>query len=700
MNTTRYEKPTIAIKRFRWVFMAIAMIFTYYVLQLFQYQIVNGADYVAQAEDNRTDIISDPTERGMIFDRNGIVLARNTPSYNVTITPAQLPDGEDNPGDRYRILRELADTINMPLSAGNYNEETARGFTPCATDFGIREIVEIASTNWPYQPTRIRCNIPRDMAMVVREKAMDWPGVAVEVESIREYPTGIETAEVVGFLGPVPEVLLDYYTELGFVSGRDKVGYAGIENSMQDVLGGRNGRRVVEVAVDGQVIRNLEEPIPPVPGSNIYLTIDVRLQEAARTALRSNFDYWNYRAGRILSESGAVIAMNPKTGEILAMVNYPSYENNRMSRFIPGYYYNQLSIDEAKPLLNKAISSELPPGSVYKLVSALGVLNEGVVTPEQTIEDPGTIYLVQSFYAHDAGSLKEYVCWTADEGGHGPVDFLHAIAWSCNVYWYKVGGGFHDEVPGNGLGILRMDEYARALGYGQLTGIELPGEVDGLVPSPNWKRFNIGENWATGDTYLAAVGQGFVLATPLQVVNSISTIANGGKHMQVTMINKIVEADGTVSKQLEPKVLWDITKDPMIHTIDGNQILDETKTVQPWIVELAKRGMEMVTQIGGTAYAEYKEYDGFVGGKTGTAEYCDDFALSLRLCGEGINTWPAHAWFVGYEPADDPEIAVVAFVYNGREGSTFSAPIVAKVLDTWKQLKEIDAAKNILPAGN
>ncbi|MGB4596056.1 MAG: penicillin-binding protein 2 [Anaerolineaceae bacterium] len=695
MNATRYEKPTIDLKRFKWVFVTLGIIFAYYAFQLFQYQIVNGADYVAQAEDNRTTVISDPTERGMILDRNGIVLARNTPSYNVTITPAQLPDPDDNPGDRYRILSELAATINVPLSAGIYNEETARGFTPCATDFGIQEIVEIASTNWPYLPTRIRCNIPRDMALVVREKAMDWPGVAIEVESIREYPTGINTSEVIGFLGPVPEALLDYYTELGFVSGRDKVGYAGIENSMQDVLGGSNGQRVVEVAVDGQVIRNLEEPIPPQPGANVYLTIDARLQEAARTALKSNFDYWNTRAGHILSESGVVIAMNPKTGEILAMVNEPSFENNRMSRFIPGYYYNQLSIDEAKPMLNKAISSELPPGSVYKLVSALGVLNEGVVTPEQTIEDPGTIYLKQSFLANDPGSLREYVCWTADAGGHGSVDYLHGIAWSCNIYWYKVGGGYQDEVPGNGLGIMRMDEYARALGYGQLTNIELPGEADGLVPSPDWKRFNIGENWATGDTYLAAVGQGFVLATPLQVVNSIATIANGGEHMQVTLVNRIVEPDGTVVKELEPTVLWDITKDPKIHTIDGNQVLDEVKTVQPWIIELAKRGMEMVTETGGTAAREFEDYEGDVAGKTGTAEYCDDFALSLKLCGEGINTWPAHAWFVGYEPADDPDIVVVAFVYNGREGSTFSAPIVAKVLDTWKQLKEIDAAKAV-----
>jgi Cell division protein FtsI/penicillin-binding protein 2 len=195
-----------------------------------------------------------------------------------------------------------------------------------------------------------------------------------------------------------------------------------------------------------------------------------------------------------------------ENGDVLAMVSYPNYENNRMSKVIPGYYYNQLTQDQAKPLVNQAISAELPPGSVFKLVSALGILNEGVVTPEYTVDDPGTISLVQKFYENDPGSLQTYYCW--DRAGHGPVDYLHGIAWSCNVYWYKVTGGYGTEIPGNGLGIWRLGEYARALGYGALTGVELPGEADGLIPNPTWKRLNQGENWATGDTVSGSRGSG------------------------------------------------------------------------------------------------------------------------------------------------------------------------------------------------
>ena len=692
MNNNHYEKPTIDLARFKWVFILVGLIFAYYIFQLFSYQIINGQSYQAQAEDNRTLVISDPTQRGIIYDRNGVVLARNLPSYNITITPANLPDSD---GKTREIFSQLSQLIDVPLSNGVVNEETAASFSPCATDFGIEQIVEIADTNWPYQATRVKCNVSKDIAMVVSEKGADWPGIGVEIESIREYPTGKDTAEIIGFLGPVPEVLVDYYTDLGFVSGRDKVGYAGVENSMQDILGGTNGRRVVEVNVGGEVIRNLEEPVEPVPGQDVYLTIDSRLQTAAREALIYNLDFWNAWLGKVISSSGVVVAMDAKTGEILALVSYPNYENNRMSSYIPGYYYEQLSVDEAKPLVNKAISAELPPGSVYKLVSALGVLNEGVVTPEQTVDDPGVITLKEKILESDIGYDRNYYCW--DERGHGPVDFLHGIAYSCNVYWYKVGGGYPGEVENGGLGIWRMSTYARALGYGEVTGIELPGEVDGLVPDPTYKRLNLGENWATGDTYLAAVGQGYVLATPVQVMNSIATIANGGEHMQLGLISKVVAADGSVTQQFEPKVLWDITKDPVITEYDGSVPTGNMKTVQPWVIELAKRGMEMVVETGGTAYEEFIGDTNKVAGKTGTAEYCDDWANAQGLCVPG--NWPAHAWFVGYAPYDDPEIVVVAFAYNGKEGALFSAPIVRKVIDTYFQLKEIDAALQVPAIG-
>lgn len=699
MNAKEYKKPTINLSRFRWVYLIIALVFLYYSAQLFNYQILEGETYVARAEDNRTTIISIPTQRGMIYDRNGVVLARNIAQYNVTVTPAELPESE---GEVRKIFDQLSVLIDIPVNQGEVNEQTAGAFTPCYTNLGIFQIVEIAASLWPFRATRLKCNLDKETAMIIEEKAMDWPGIRIETESVREYPTGDQTAEIIGFLGPIPEVLLDYYTEKGFVSGRDKVGYMGIENSMQDVLAGSNGRRVVEVTVGGEVVRDIEEPIEPVPGNNIHLTIDYRMQVAARAILIEQLRYWNEfymrERNKILSTTGVVVGMNAKTGELLFMVSYPSYENNRMSQYIPGDYYEQLSIDEAKPLVNKAISSELPPGSVFKLVTALGVLSEDIVTPEQQIGCTPTITLRNQFYETDIGYSQTYFCH--DKQGHGPVDFVHGIGYSCNVYWYKTAGGYPGEVD-KGLGIWNIYEYGAALGYGAETGIELPGEADGLLPNPTWKRLNQGENWATGDTYLAGVGQGYVLATPVQVMNAFSTIVNGGNHMQLTMISKIENADGEIVDQFEPEVLWNITEDPLIHTYQGNNQTDQVKAIEPWVLDLSMRGMEVVTGPEGTARREYVELSeniNRIAGKTGTAEYCDDWANSQSLCVPGA--WPSHAWFAGYAPAEDPEIVVIAFVYNGNEGSTVSGPIVKKVIDAYFELKKIDAELGGLQTGN
>lgn len=697
MNEQEYKKPTINMGRFRWIYVIIALTFIYYASQLFNYQIIEGDTYLAQAEDNRTNVISIPTQRGMIYDRNGVILARNTAQYNVTVTPAELPDSA---GEIREIFDELSQLVDIPVNQGEVNDQTASAFTPCYTDLGIFQIVEIAESLWPFQPTRLKCNLTKETAMVIEEKKMDWPGIDVEVESIREYPTGEQTAEIIGFLGPIPEVLLDYYTDLGFVSGRDKVGYMGIENSMQDVLAGTNGRRVVEVTVGGEVVRDIEEPIEPVPGADIHLTIDYRLQMAARAALIEQLRYWNdfwmRERGEVMSTTGTVLGMNPKTGELLFMVSYPNYENNRMAQIIPGYYYEQLSIDEAKPLVNKAISSELPPGSVFKMVPALGVLNEDIVTPEETIGCTPTITLRQQFYESDIGTEQSYYCH--DDAGHGAVDYEHGIGYSCNVYWYKTSGGYPGEVEDGGLGIWNIFEYGAALGYGKTTGIELPGEADGLLPNPTWKRLNQGENWATGDTYLAGVGQGYVLATPVQVMNAFSTIVNGGKHLQLSMIGKTVDAEGNVVQSFEPELLWDITQDPLIHTYEGNNQTSEVKTVESWVIDLAMRGMELVTSQEGTAKIEFEGDQNKIAGKTGTAEYCDDWANREGLCIPG--SWPSHAWFAGYAPYDDPEIVVVSFVYNGREGSTVSGPIVRKIIDAYFEFKAIDAELEGLNTGN
>ncbi|QRN83621.1 penicillin-binding protein 2 [Chloroflexota bacterium] len=682
MNSAPQGKKTFDGWRFLVLYILIGMVFGYYLLRLFDIQILQGVDFIAQADENRTQVISDPAVRGTIYDRNGFVLAKNVPSYNVVVIPGYLPEDD---GDTQQIYRELSELVGIPVTSGETDEEAFRNFTPCYTDLGISEIIYIAATNWPYQETAVACNVSEKVAMIVMENRDKWPGIDVAITPVRQYPTGDLTAEIIGFLGPVPAALEEYYTELGLVANRDKVGYAGVEQSLNAILSGTNGTRTVEVDVAGEIVRNLEEPIDPIPGNDVTLTIDARLQAVAREALISEIEFWNYYAGRTLANSGVVMAMIPSTGEILALVSYPNYENNRLEQSIPSYYYQQLSEDPQRPLFNTAISAELPPGSVFKLAPALGILNEGVVTPEQTVNCPGTITITEKYYENDPGSPREYVCW--DRAGHDDVNYLWGIAYSCDVYWYKVGGGYDGEVEDGGLGPWRIGEYARALGYGTLSGIELPGEAEGLIPDPTWKRITVGENWSIGDTYIATMGQGYVLSTPLQVMNSIATIANGGHLMEVTIVDKITEPDGTLVEDNQPTERWNITTDPVINTYDGNTVTGENKTVQPWVIQLANEGMRLVVT-DGTAEIQFDGDPYNSAGKTGTAEYCDDVAQAQDLCKSGA--WPAHAWYVGYAPWDNPEIIVVAFVYSGEEGSTFSAPIVRQVIDAYFEMKATD----------
>jgi len=666
----------------------IALVFGFYIFRLFFLQIVEGENYKALAEENRITQVSVPTRRGVIYDRNDFVLARNVASYNVTITPAELPVTE---GDIQEIYRKLSTLINIPVNKGDLeDEETVRTFKECDNDLGITQIVFIGDTNAPYAPIRIKCDVDKEIALAIEERSADWPGVGIEIESVRDYPTGELTAEIIGFLGPIPEILSEDYIAKGFVPNRDKVGYAGVEFAMQDILGGANGVRIVEEDVAGQELRDLEPPVDPVPGNNIRLTIDTRLQSAAQEALEAEMDFWNTYFNEIRSSNGVVIAMNPKTGEVLALVSYPSFENNRMARFIPAYYYEQLTRDQNRPLFNHAISAEHPPGSVYKMAAAIGALNEGVVTPTQKLECPevGQITIIQKFTPNDPGTPREYVCW--QDTGHGMVDFQHGVAQSCDVYFYKITGGFENEVP-EGLGVWRLAEYSRALGYGRLTGIELPGEASGLVPDPNWKRVNVGENWATGDTYIAAMGQGYVLSTPLQVLVSFNILANDGKYMRPTLIHDILDAEGNVVEPFEPELVWDITKDPVITVYDERNFpTEEKRVVAPWVVEQAKAGMRL-TVTEGTAENTFSGMEIQASGKTGTAEYCDNVAQSKNLCSPG--NWPTHSWYVGYAPYDDPEIAVVAFVYNGGEGASVAGPIVREVMEAYFELKAIDSVQ-------
>ena len=685
--------------RYMVVYALLGMVATIFAVRLFSLQILDGYKYSAQTNGNRTQAISVPPSRGIIYDRNGIVLARNIASYNITITPANLPDDD---GDVQRIYRGLSALIGVPVSQGTVGD--AKSIAPCVPGPGITQFVELGLSNAPYDPVKVQCNVDAKIAMVVREHAVDWPGVGVDIQAVRDYPTGSLTANIVGFLGPIPASLEQVYRAQNFQPNRDKVGYAGVELTLNDTLIGKPGQRTVEVDVAGQVLGNLQAPVDPIPGNNIVLTIDTRLQQATESILKRDIDYWNNVYNKYYRiSSGVVIAMNPKTGEILAMAQYPTYENNRMARIIPAYYYNQLAKDPAHPLLNYAISTEFAPGSTFKISTALGALNEGVVTPSLLIDAPAMIGLKTTFSPTDPGSTEFYYDWTytfyGETAGLGKIPFLECIARSSDVCFYKVGGGFPGEIE-QGLGIDRLQQYAQALGYNQQSGIELPGESAGLIPDPTWKRINRGENWSTGDTYLASVGQGYVVATPLQVLLSAATIANNGRLMQPTIIRDIVNSEGNVTQPFAPRLRWDITTDPLIkdfNCVNGDcTATGAMKTVALSAVQNVQAGMRLAaTDPNGTLNHDFSflNYPIAIAGKTGTAEFCDDVASAKNQCSRG--NWPAHGWTVAYAPFDNPEIAIVAFMYNAGEGGRVVAPTVRDVMSAYFQLKAIDTAKGL-----
>ena len=660
---------------------------------MFFIQIIDGYKYQAQAEENRISEVSVATQRGVIYDRNGIVLAQNTASYNIAVTPANLPDDE---AEKQTIYRELSDLTGMPVHKGDIEVDP---LINCGTNLGISEMIEIGLSYQPYNSVLVQCGVDVELALIIEERAIDMPGVSIETEPMREYPIGESVSSLIGFLGPIPEAQEDLYVEEGFVANRDKVGYAGLELYFDEELRGVPGKRVVEVDVGGLVTRDIEQQVAPQPGENIVLTIDVRFQEAVYEILKDEIQLWNDWLGKNEYTSGVIVALNPKTGEVLAMVNWPTYENNRMASFIPAYYYEQLSVDSTKPLVNHAVGSEVPAGSVFKLVTAIGSLNEGVVTPDTIVETPGVLVVDQKFYEGESSNLTiEYVDW--NRAGFGSLNIVGAIENSSNVFFYKVGGGYEDEIP-EGLGICRLGEYARALGYGNYTGIELLEDGDGLIPNPTWKRINQGENWATGDTYLASVGQGYIIVTPLQVAMSASTIANDGKLMQPTLLYQVQDNEGNVIKDFTPQMKWDITdpETPLITKFENpsgigscKPLVDEAGndvkvSVDSKYIDVVQQGMRMAV-LEGTLADIFENSNISAAGKTGTAEYCDDVASSLGKCNYGA--WPSHAWTLAYAPYEDPEIAVVAFVYNGTEGSTVAGPIVEKVLRTYFNLKDID----------
>ncbi len=656
-STNTYHKPARL-----GIFRAVVLIsFIFLAARIYQIQFTQRETYVFRADDNRFDEVSIPATRGIILDRNGLPLAVNVASANVTVTPALLPSDE---AEEMEVLARLASMLNIPLS-GELDTVDERGIP----ERSLLTMVEEGEGIAPYQPVVVETDIEHDVARIIVAEKASMPGVDVEWVSVREYPSGALTAHVIGYMGPIPERLAEEYEAAGYVLDRDRIGYDGVEFSLEKWLAGNPGLQIVERDVAGQIVRTIGETRPSQPGYSVRLTLDLDLQRAAQQYLVETLENLReaYPDNPIGYDRGVVIAMNPRTGEILAMVSWPTYDNGRFARAIDYPYYLQVSQDPKQPLFNQAISSLYPPGSIFKVITLSGVLEEGIVTPEYIIEDPGEIQLENRYYPNEPSKVQTFVCWL-DEG-HGEVNAVQAIAWSCDVYFYKVGGGYKDEVPGVGLGIEGLDRWMGFYGLGDYTGVELAGEIDGVIPDPAWKRRTWGENWSTGDTYNSAFGQGYVLATPLQMINAMNAIANDGVQMRPTLVREVIDANGNVVKGFEPEVLREI---PIS--------LENLRVIQDGM-----RGA--VTIEGGTAVYVQEEILPYVpiAGKTGTAEFCDNIAAALEQCIPGA--WPAHAWFMGYAPYGSPEIAVIAFIYNGDEGSVVAAPLASQVMDAYFKLK-------------
>lgn len=615
----------------------LPLLLAIYAVRLYRLQVVETEYWIARAEQQRAELVSIPAPRGIIYSRDGEPLVRNVPAFQVVIIPALLPDDELR---KETELRRLAALLGIPYSQ--------QGEQP-----GLKEKVDQAlaagtPTYAPYDPLIVATNVDRTVALTIAQGGdFAFPGVRVDVISRRQYPYGSLVSQLVGYMGAIPAEQAQEYTERGYDPATDRIGYAGVERTMEEWLRGTPGQRYQETDILGRVVRVLGDEIPPVPGHNVYLTIDLELQQVAQQALQKGMD-------RVNSRRGVVIAMNPQTGEILAMVSLPTYDNNLFAEGISQEDLARLMEDPHRPLLNHAIADQLPPGSIFKIVVAAAALQEGVLTARTRLNCPGTIMLPNKYYPNDPERAQPFYCWK--RSGHGWLDVVHGLAFSCDIFFYQVGGGYEEF---EGLGLERIVEYAHLFGLGAKTGVELEQEAEGLVPTARWKRLTVGENWSTGDTYNLSIGQGYLLVTPLQMLNVMAAAANGGTLYRPRIVHHITDAQGNIVQPFTPEI-------------------SRTLPISPENWSLIHQGLEGAVAYGTATRAQVAGVR--VAGKTGTAQFCDDIARQMGICREGF-AQPTHAWFMAYAPVENPQIALIVFIYNGGEGSVAAVPVAQEILD-------------------
>lgn len=549
-------------------------------------QIYDGEYYSELAEGNRIRIIPSMAPRGTFYDCNGELLVQNRPGFTVSLLPLTAPISED-------VIQRLSELIKVP----------------------VEDIKKKIAAHSGFDPIRIKTDVTPDIVTIIEEQKENYPGVVIEVLPIRDYMNKQEAAHTYGYVSEINDMELEKMKDDGYKTG-DIIGKFGLEKVYDKELRGVNGGQQVEVDVSGRPVEILGKK-EPIPGDDLYLTIDKNLQAAAEKAVDEQLKAINAHAA-------AAVALNPQTGEILAIVSRPAFDPNLFAHGISTKDWNALNNNPYHPMDNKAISGEYPPGSTFKIVTGTAALTEAVVSPEELINDTGRHWIIPK-----GNSEGEAL---------GLINFRQAMAHSDNVYFYEMG---------NRLGIDRLERYARMFGLGKATGIDLPYEASGLVANRRYKELNFEDGeWYLSETFDAAIGQGFNLVTPLQAAMVMGEIAADGKRYRPHVVKRIVGPDGSVIKDFQPELL-------------------STLDVDPRVIRLVQDGLHDVTKYG-TAASSFRGFNIDIAGKTGTAENS-----------HGRD----HGWFVAYGPFDNPNIVVAVIVEQGGFGAQSAVPIGRKILE-------------------
>lgn len=655
-------------------------------MQLFNLQIVNGNEYRETSNTKLSREGKIEAARGNISDRTGIVLASTDSGFSVEMYKTNVENSVLNHSilTMTSILEQNGDSyINpFPISINpfNYNFNSDEELNAWKKKYKIPEtasaeeafylfrdkyqidsedISEIAKilairyaiTTQGYSNTKsiqISSEISRNSAVQLQERSSELTGVSIVQQPIRKYTRGTLASHIIGYVSRITDNNkkdFESRNDTHKYEADDKVGQTGIEKVFEEYLRGDDGTKQIDMSVDGTITGEYTSQ-EAVGGANIVLTIDANLQAVAENALKNNIEkIRNGGFGKVYdANGGCVVVTNVKTGEILAMASYPDYN--------PEYFYNGISNDKwqeynnstTTPLRNRAIQNAYAPGSIFKMITAIAGLQEEKIKINDYINDVGQYYV--------DGTDKPYKCWIfTDYGhGHGRVNVISAIQKSCNYYFYEVG---------NRLGIDLIKKYAKYFGLGQKTGIELPSEVSGTVPSQELVKENEKRNWSSADTIISAIGQSYNNYTPIQMSKYIAMLANGGKKIDLSIIKNVVLSNGT---QVAKSEIDEFVKNKLNLQDDDSENIEINQENLNAVLE----GMRSVAEDGGTAYSVFKDFDVSVGGKTGSAE-----------AGKYVN-----AWFTGFAPFEDPEISIVVMVENGGHGN-YTAEVVREIMSEY-----------------